>query len=146
MSDAEQLRFQAFLSATSAEARDWIAYLEFEEAIREASRSAAMVSVFDAGPEGDRERCALELAFSEILFNALSCVDLGTIIANAHGVGLAVRFGVIDPKAESVDWINDNEDFERLAAQGHAAQQADDDRRLAAASAKTSHGSIPSED
>ena len=104
MSDAEELRFKAFLSATSAEARDWIAYLEFEEAIREASRSAAMVNVYDAGPEGDRERCALELAFTEILFNALSCVDLGTIIANAHGVGLAVRFGVIDPKAESVDW------------------------------------------
>ena len=59
MSDAEEARFRAFLSATSAETRDWIAYLEFEEAIREASQSAAMVNAYDAGPEGGRERCLM---------------------------------------------------------------------------------------
>ena len=68
ISDAEELRFKTFLSTTSAEARDWIAYLEFEEAIREASQSAAMVNISDAGPEGGRERNALEIAFSDMFF------------------------------------------------------------------------------
>ena len=78
-------------------------------------------------------------------FNVLPSVDLGTIIANVHGVGLAVRFGVIEPKADAVDWISSNEDFERLAAQGHAAQKADDDRRLAEAAARESPGGTSSE-
>ena len=145
MSDAEELRFKAFLSATSAEARDWIAYLEFEEAIREASKSAAMVNAYDGGHEGVRELDVLELAASEMFFNVLSSVDLGTILANVHGVGLAVRFGVIEPKAEAVDWISSNEDFERLAAQGHAAERADDARQLAEAAARGSPGSTSSE-
>ena len=76
MSDAEELRFKTFLSATSAEARDWIAYLEFEEAIRKASQSAAMVNIDDAGPEGGRERNALEVAFTGMFFNVLPSVDL----------------------------------------------------------------------
>ena len=95
-----------------------------------------MVNIDDAGPEGGRERNALEVAFTGMFFNVLPSVDLGTIIANVHGVGLAVRFGLIEPTAEAVDWISSNEDFERLAAQGHAAERVHDERRLAEADAE----------
>ena len=124
MSDDEDVRFETFLSATSSESRDLVAYLAFEEAIREASKSAAMVNAYDGGQEGVRELDVLELVFSEMFFNVLSSVDLGTIIANVHGVGLAVLYGVIEPTAEAVDWVSSNEDFERLAQKGYAAEQA----------------------
>ena len=79
-----------------------------------------------------------------MFFNVLPSVDLRTIIANVHGVGLAVRFGVIEPKGDAIDWISSNEDFERLAAQGHAAEQAHDVRRLAEAEVKGVRGGTPS--
>lgn len=131
MSDADDARFNAFMESTEANERDWIAFIEFEHAIHNAVMCAGMINPYDAGPEGAREHAGLRLVLGEMLFRVLPRVDLGTLIGRVDGIGLALRYGIIEAKRDVLDGIADTTAFEALADKGYAAEQADTDRRLA---------------
>jgi hypothetical protein len=130
MCDAQDARFEAFLQSTDQHSRDWIAFLEFENAIHEAVMCAGMIDLYDAGPEGEPEHAGLKLALSEMLFRVPPRVDLGPLIADVEGIGYALRYGIIEPKRDALDNIKNSEDYEALAKKGYAADQADTDRRM----------------
>lgn len=136
MSEGEDARFNAFRQSTETNERDWIAFLEFERAIQNAASCAGLINLYDGGDEGSRERSALELALGSMLFRVLPRVDLGTLIANVEGVGYALRYGIIEPRADALDSIKDTKDYEALSAKGFAADQADSDRRVEESMAK----------
>lgn len=67
--------------------RDWSAFLGFETAIHNAVMCAGMINLYDGGEEGDREHAALKLALGAMFFRVLPRVELGTIMAEAEGIG-----------------------------------------------------------
>lgn len=136
MSEAEEARFSAFVEATDEAERDWIAFCEFEDASRRAAMCAGMINLYDADEHGQREQDQLRLALSEMLFRVLPKVDLGEILACVEGIGYAIRYGLIAPKADALDGIADTDGFAHLAERGYAADQADSDRRLAEVQAR----------
>ena len=48
---------------------------------------AGMIDLYDGGEEGDREHAALKLALGAMFFRVLPRVELGTIMAEAEGIG-----------------------------------------------------------
>jgi len=137
MSKAEDARFDVFIRSTEPGERDWIAFCAFEDAIREVSDCASMVNRYDDSGAGDRERSVLEPPIAEMLFRVLPRVGLGAILADACGVGYAIRFGVIDSKPSALDDVADLQAFEALARKGYGADQADTEMRVEAARKNT---------
>ena len=123
--NAEQARFAAFVETTLPDERDCIAFREFEVAIIKATECASMIDCYDGGLEAEREHAALKLALSGMLYRVLPRVDLGVLIANAAGIGYALRYGIIEPKREALDIVADTDDYRALAEQGFQADQLD---------------------
>jgi hypothetical protein len=134
---AEQARFAAFIEGTAADERDWIAFLEFDRAIHDAAGCAAMSNLYDGGREANREHADLKLALGAMLFRVLPRVDLGVLIADAEGIGYAVRFGLIEPKPDALDAVVDTDGYRAMAQKGHDAERADAELRAAAIEAET---------
>ena len=130
MSDAEEARFRAFVESTTQDERDWIAFLEFQEAAHRATMVATLANPYDADEGYSRESQGLRLALSEMLFRVLPRVDLGVVLAEVEGIGYALRFGLIPQRADALDEIADDKAFEELAAKGYAADRADSQRRM----------------
>jgi hypothetical protein len=133
---AAQARFAAFVEGTEPNERDWIAFLEFEEAAHNAASTARLTNMYDNEPGGDREFADLKLALTAMFFRVLPKVDLGVLIADAEGIGYALRYGVIEQKPTALDGIENTEAYQSLAQRGYDAEQADCDRREAAIIAK----------
>ena len=127
---AEQARFAAFVETTLPDERDCIAFREFEVAIIKATECASMIDPYDGGLDGEREHAALKLALSGMLYRVLPRVDLGVLIANAAGIGYALRYGIIEPKREALDSVADTDDYRELAQHGFEAEQVDHDLRV----------------
>ena len=135
--NAEQARFEAFVETTLPDERDCIAFREFEVAIIKATECASMIDPYDGSLEGEREHAALKLAMSGMLYRVLPRVDLGVIIADAEGIGYALRYGIIEPKREALDSIADTDAYRELAKKGFEAEQAN--RDLPAAAVEGTH-------
>src|SRR5262245_45785215 len=133
MSDAQQRRFSAFVGSTEPDERDWMAFCVFERAIESATDFAAMVNRYADFKAREREEAVLRQPIGEMLFRVLPRVGLGAIVANAEGLGYALRYGVIDPKPTALDAIADVDDFEALAVRGHGAEQRNTELRIEAA-------------
>jgi hypothetical protein len=131
--DAQQRRFNAFVGSTEPDERDWMAFCVFERAIESATDFAAMVNPYADFKAREREEAVLRQPIGEMLFRVLPRVGLGAIVANAEGIGYALRYGVIEPKATALDAIADTEDFEALAGRGHGAEQMNTVLRIEAA-------------
>ena len=116
--NAEQARFAAFVETTLPDERDCIAFREFEVAIIKATECASMIDPYDGGLDGEREHAALKLALSGMLYRVLPRVDLGVLIANAAGIGYALRYGIIEPHREALDSIADTDAYRELAEKG----------------------------
>lgn len=122
MSDeAEEARLAAFMDATEADERDWIAFLEFEDAIRRAGHCAALVNPFDDPSSNVRERRTLAQPIAEMFFRALKRVSLGVLLANAEGIGYAIRFGIVEVTPDGLESVADDDALENLARRGDAA-------------------------
>lgn len=134
--NAQDARLTAFLQSTEQHERDWIAFLEFEQAIQNAATNAAMFNMYDNDPGSDRELAALKLAVGGMFYRVLSRVDLGVILADAEGIGYAIRFGVINPTREALDHIANSDEFQALAQKGFDAERADSELRMAAIEAR----------
>ena len=132
--DAQQRRFSAFVSSTEPEERDWMAFCVFERAVESATDFAAMVNPYADFKAREREEAFLRQPIGEMLFRVLPRVGLGAIVANAEGIGYALRYGVIEPKATALDAISDTEDLEALAGKGHGAEQMNTVLRVQSAS------------
>ena len=122
--NAEQARFAAFVETTLPDERDSIAFRDFEVAIISATECASMIDPYDGSLEGEREHAALKLALSGMLYRVLPRVNLGVLIADAAGIGYALRYGIIEPKREALDSVVDTDDYRELAQQGFGAEQA----------------------
>lgn len=121
---AEQARFAAFIENTLPDERDCVAFREFEVAIINATECASMIDPYDGGLEGEREHAALRLALSGMLYRVLPRVNLGVLLANAAGIGYALRYGIIEPNREALDCVADTDAYRELAEKGFGAEQA----------------------
>ena len=121
---AEQARFTAFIENTLPDERDCVAFREFEVAIINATECASMIDPYDGGIESEREHAALKPALSEMLYRVLPRVNLGVLLANATGIGYALRYGIIEPHREALDSIADTDAYRELAEKGFGAEQA----------------------
>lgn len=128
MSDAEDARFKAFLAATDADERDWVAFFEFEHAVDEAAHEAAMINLYDEPRENARERGLLRTVLWDMLHRVLPRIGLGEVISNAPAIGCALRFGLIPPKADALDHIGNPDALDQLCEKGVAAQRAHSER------------------
>jgi hypothetical protein len=133
MSEAQRKRFNAFITSTEEDERDWMAFCVFERAIDSTTDFAAMVNRYADFKAREREEAVLRQPIGEMLFRVLPRVGLGAIVANAEGLGYALRYGVIDAKATALDAIADTNDFEALAVRGHGAEQKNTALRIEAA-------------
>ena len=50
-----------------------------------------------------------------MLFRVLPRVGLGVLIADAEGIGYALRYGVIEPKPDALDAVADSDGYGALA-------------------------------
>lgn len=130
--NAERARFAAFVETTLPDERDCIAFREFEVAIIKATECASMIDPYDGGRDGEREHAALKLALSGMLYRVLPRVGLGVLIANAAGIGYALRYGIIESNREALDSIADSDAYTELAEKGFGAEQANLDLHTAA--------------
>lgn len=133
MSDAQQRRFDAFVGSTEPDERDWMAFCMFERAIDSATDFAAMVNPYADFKAREREEAVLRQPIGDMLFRVLPRVGLEAIVANAEGIGYAVRYGVIELKATALDAILDTHDLEALAGRGLGADQMNTVLRMEAA-------------
>jgi hypothetical protein len=83
--DTQQARFDAFCEATHPYVRDWIAFLDFEQAIDRAVTCATMMNPYDNDPGYNQEHASVKLALSEMLYRVLPRVDLGSLSADGRG-------------------------------------------------------------
>ena len=128
--NAEQARFSAFVETTLPDERDCIAFREFEVAIIKATECASMIDPYDGGLDGEREHAALKLALSGMLYRVLPRVDLGVLIADAAGIGYALRYGIIAPQLEALDGVADTDEYRQLARKGFETEQVSHDLRI----------------
>lgn len=124
--EAQEARFRTFMAATSDDERDWIAFLEFEQAIERAAQCAAIVNPFDDSDSNVRERDVLRTPVAEMFFRALAReVNLGPLMANAESIGYAIRFGLVEATPQGLDGVADDDALDALASRGDEAIRAD---------------------
>jgi len=120
MTDAREARYQAFLDCTTQAERDWIAFLEFEEAANTAADRAALVNPFDDPTNNVRETQGLEVSIGQMLFRAVGRIGLGPLLADAERIGIAVRFGLLEAKPDGLDGCPDADALEAILERGDA--------------------------
>jgi hypothetical protein len=123
--EAQEARFKVFVRTTTRDERDWISFLELEQAIHRVADRAAIVNPFDDPNHNVREIEELEGPVGEMLFAGLKRLSLGMILANAEGIGHALRFGLIEAKRDGLAGIADDDALETLARRGDDALRAD---------------------
>ena len=128
--DAEVRRFQAFLDTTDQQARDHVAFAEFADMIRNAAQCAVMSNGSDGGGQATRDSEAMHRAMTELLFGLLPRIPLGAVLENAEGIGYAIRYGILEPRTGALDHIQTPEELQKLAEDGHAADQSEIERRM----------------
>lgn len=128
--DAELLRFQTFVEMTDQHARDHVAFAEFADMIHSAAQCAVMSNQDDGSDQAARELGEMHRAMSELLFGLLARMPLDAVLANAEGIGYAIRYGIVEPRKGALDHVQTPEQLEQLAEQGHAADQLEIDRRM----------------
>jgi hypothetical protein len=126
--DAEE--FRAFIEMTDKEARDQVAFAEFASNVRSAVQCAVMSNAYDGSDRAAREFEAMHLAITELLFGLLARLPLAAVLANADGIGYAIRYGILEPRKGALDHVQTPEELEELAERGHAADQMEIDRRM----------------
>lgn len=135
--DAEEARFRTFVEMTDKEARDQVAFAEFASMIHSAAQCAVMSKAQD-GDYAQREFDEMHRAIAELLFGLLGRIPLVAVLANADGVGYAIRYGIVGPRKGALDHVQTPEELEELAERGHAADQMEIDRRMDELEAKDS--------
>jgi len=128
--EAELLRFNTFVKMTDQQARDQAAFAEFASMIESASQCAVMSNAYDGGDQAARELEEMHRAVTELLFGLLTRIPLADVLANAEGIGYAVRYGIVEPRKGALDHVATSEELEQIAESGHAADQAEIDRRM----------------
>jgi len=128
--DAELQRFQAFVELTDQDARDQVAFAEFASMIHGAAQCAVMSKAHDGGDHTAREFEEMHRAMTEMLFGLVARIPLAAILANADGIGYAVRYGLVEPRKGALDHLQTPEQLEELAERGHAADRAEIDRGM----------------
>jgi hypothetical protein len=128
---AQGARFVAFMALTSAQERDWIAFVKFERAVAEAASVAAMLDMYDGGEQYWHEQAVLKRAIGVMLYGVLGRIDLSVIVGNAAGIGYAIRHGLIDHRDAFLDRIDDDAAFQALARRGELAAYAEWQKREA---------------
>jgi hypothetical protein len=129
-SEAEDARFAAFVKATTADERDWIAFCEFERAVDEVAQVATIVNPYDEPHANHRERDMLSIPITEVLYRVLPKVGLGTVLATSGGLGYAIRYGVLEPQPHVLDSITSDKDLEVIAERGCEAERAETEMRV----------------
>ena len=129
--DAEELRFQTFVATTDQAARDRAAFVEFLEAVHNATQCAVMSNMYDGDDHAGREFEEMKRAITDLLFGLLPRVDLSDVLANAEGVGYAIRYGVVEPRRGALDHIKAPADLDVLAERGYEADEAQTQLRMA---------------
>jgi hypothetical protein len=124
------LRFNVFISATTSDARDWIAFHAFEDAVHEVADTATLVNKYDDSAAGQRELDALKPVVSEMLYRLLPKVGVNNIFANQYGIGYALRYGVIEPRPDALDDVTNLKDLEDVAQKGYDADERQTDMRI----------------
>ena len=117
---AERARFVEFKRITEADERDWTAFLDFQQAVSAAAQSAAIVNPYD-DPRFVDEVAMLEAPIGQMFFRALARLSLGALIANAEGLGCAIRLGLVKAEGDALDGVGDDDALEELAGKGRQA-------------------------
>ena len=128
--DADELGFRTFLEMTDKEARDHVAFAEFASNVHSAAQCAVVSNVHDGGDQAAREFEEMHRALTELLFGLLARIPLAAVLANADGIGYAIRYGIVEPRKGALDHVQTPEELEELAERGHAADQMEIDRRM----------------
>ena len=128
--DAELLRFRTFVEMTDQQARDDVAFAEFADMVHSAAQCAVLSNASDGGDDATREFEEMHAAMTELLFGLLARLPLAAVLANAEGIGYAIRYGIVAPRKGALDHVQALEQLETLAEQGHAADQSEIDRRM----------------
>lgn len=128
--DAEEVRFRSFLEMTDKEARDQVAFDEFASMTHRAAQCAVASNRSDGGHDADREFDEMHRTITELLFGLLGRIPLAAVLANADGVGYAIRYGILEPRKGALDHVQTAEELEELGERGHAADQMEIDRRM----------------
>jgi hypothetical protein len=127
---AEQLGFQAFVEMTDTEARDQVAFAEFASNVRSAAQCAVISNPYAGDDRAARDFEEMQRAITELLFGLLTRIPLAAVLANADGIGYAIRYGILEPRKGALDHVQSAEELEELAERGHAADQVEIDRRM----------------
>jgi hypothetical protein len=127
--DAELQRFQAFVELPDQDARDQVAYAEFAGMIHGAAQ-CAMSNAQEGGDHAAREFEEMHRAMTELLFGLVARIPLAAVLANADGIGYAIRYGLVEPRKGALDHVQTPAQLEELAERGHAADRAEIDRRM----------------
>jgi hypothetical protein len=128
--DAEVQRFQAFNELTDQEARDQVAFAEFASKIHGAAQCAVTSDAHDGADHAAREFEEMHRAMTELLFGLVPRIPLAAVLANADGIGYAIRYGLVEPRKGALDHVHTPEQLEELAERGHAADRAAIDRGM----------------
>jgi hypothetical protein len=128
--EAEDVGFRAFVEMTDTEARDQVAFAEFASNVRSAAQCAVISNPYAGGDDAAREFEAMQRAITELLFGLLARIPLAAVLANADGIGYAIRYGILEPRKGALDHVQTPEQLEELAERGHAADQMEIDRRM----------------
>ena len=126
--DAEEYR--AFVEMTDKDARDQVAFAEFASNVRSAVQCAVMSNVYDGTDRAAREFEEMHRTITELLSGLLARLPLAAVLANADGIGYAIRYGIVEPRKGALDHVQTPEELEELADRGHAADQMEIDRRM----------------
>ena len=128
--DAEELGFRSFIEMTDKEARDQVAFAEFASNVRSAAECAVVSNSPDGGDYAVREVEDMHRTITELLFGLLTRIPLPAVLANADGIGYAIRYGILEARKGALDHVQTPEQLEELAKRGHAADQMEIDRRM----------------
>jgi hypothetical protein len=119
MTEVEEARFRTFVHATDALERSWLAFAQFEGAVSRAAACAGLLT--GTGPDANHAPHPLRILLRDMLFGLLPRVELGTLIAEAEGIGYALRYGIIDVCRDALESVADTAAYEDLAERGYAA-------------------------
>lgn len=127
---ADELGFRAFVEMTDTEARNQVAFAEFASNVRSAAQCAVVSNPSAGGEQAAHEFEEMQRAITELLFGLLTRIPLAAVLANADGIGYAIRYGIVEPRKGALDHVQTPEELEELAERGHAADQMEIDRRM----------------
>lgn len=128
--DDAAAEFRTFVEMSDTEARDQAAFATFASNIRSAVQCAVMSNASDGGERGAGEFEEMQRTIAELLYGLLPRLPLAAVLANADGIGYAIRYGILQPRKGALDQIQTVEQLEDLAGRGHAADQTEIDRRM----------------